>query len=373
MTERQTQRKILFLFFGIVATVLGLYFSDICADGIRKGIELSVNRLIPSLFPFMVISDMIVDTGACDLLSRSLCRPIARMFKVSCEGALCFLLGMLFGFPIGITSAIAIYRDGKIDRSELLRLSLFISAPSPAFFISAVGEGLFGSAKFGLLLYAISLLNAILIGIASRGFFKSEKGIYFASRLVAKREKEETKEKNAFIRAVISSARALFSISAFVVFFSMVGELIDKALSLLGFGKTVSALLYGFFEMTGGVARASSLGIEGAPIAAAILGFSGISVACQLAYLGSDIKIRGYLIAKLFCAGAGYLFCRAAVRFFFEAGELSGKSVESFLLYRESALTRAVFVLFVFGCFLAIRGERGKILKKYLQSNKKSV
>lgn len=373
MTERRSDRKILFLFFGMIAVVLGFYYSEICSVGIKKGIELSVNRLIPSLFPFMVISEIIVDTGACEVLSSSVCRPLAKIFKISNEGALSFLLGMLFGFPIGISSAIGLYRDGKIDRCELLRLSLFISAPSPAFFISAVGEGLFGSLTFGVMIYIISLINAFLIGIASRHFFKKEKGHYFYLRSTAKKEKREDHEKNAFIRAVTSSARALFSISAFVVFFSMIGELIDEIFASFGLGKALSALLYGAFEMTGGVAKAATLGFDGAPIAAAILGFSGISIACQLAYIGSDIKLGGYIIAKLFCAASSFLMCFAALRFFFEENELSGKSVESFVLYRENLLTQAVFALFLCALFISLRGEKSKILKKYLQNFKKSV
>ena len=158
MTKGITRRQILLLICSVFAIALGLKYSELCAEGVRKGIELSVNKLIPSLFPFMVISEITVATSACKPLLKIFAKPLSKIFNISTEGALPFLLGMLFGFPIGIKTAISLYESGKIDRSELIRLSLFTSIPSPAFFISAVGEGLFGSTMLGLTLYLIALL-----------------------------------------------------------------------------------------------------------------------------------------------------------------------------------------------------------------------
>ena len=223
MTKGITRRQILLLICSVFAIALGLKYSELCAEGVRKGIELSVNKLIPSLFPFMVISEIIVATSACKPLLKIFAKPLSKIFNISTEGALPFLLGMLFGFPIGIKTAISLYESGKIDRSELIRLSLFTSIPSPAFFISAVGEGLFGSTMLGLTLYLIALFGSIIVGIACRSLFLSERGVYFASYTSIKNSRVTS---NSFTSAVTSSARALVAVSTFVVFFSMVGEVI---------------------------------------------------------------------------------------------------------------------------------------------------
>ena len=228
MHESRMQRQILFLICSIFTLALGLRYSELCAEGVRRGIELSVNKLIPSLFPFMVIAELIVSTNACGLLSKMVAKPFGKAFNISSDGVLPFLLGMLFGFPIGIKSAISLYENGKIDRSELIRLSLFTSIPSPAFFISAVGEGLFGSAVFGTFLYAVAVFGSVVIGIFCRSFFKSESGVYFTL------QKQNNGATGAgFVAAVSSSALSLISVSAFVVFFSMINEVLNYFFELV--------------------------------------------------------------------------------------------------------------------------------------------
>ena len=357
MTKEGTRREKLFLFCSVVALVLGLRYSELCAEGVRYGIELSLNKLIPSLFPFMVIAEIILSTNACHILSRLFAKPFFRVFKISGEGALPFLLGMLFGFPIGIKSAITLYESGKIDESELCRLSLFTSIPSPAFFISAVGEGLFGSARLGALIYLIALLGSVLIGVLCRSAFADLKGVYCATKKQSLRASGVS-----LASAVTSSATSLISISAFVVFFSMVSEVLKHFLDLLPLSKVLEVCLLGSLEMTGGAALASTLGANGAPLAAAILGFSGISVLCQLVSIckGHNLPIIPYIFSKLFLAGIEFLLALAATRLFPSLLNITSPSAPSFLLYREGGVSCALLAFFVCACFGALL-ERKRI------------
>lgn len=361
MTERVARRQILFLICSIFAICLGLRFSELCAQGVRYGIELSVNKLIPSLFPFMVIAELIVNTNACSLLSIIFSKPFSRLFNISPEGVLPFLLGMLFGFPIGIKSAISLYECGKIDRSELIRLSLFTSIPSPAFFISAVGEGLFGSAAFGVTLYFISLLGSILVGFFCRSFFASERGLYFALR-----KQDSGATGGGFVSAVTSSAAALISVSAFVIFFSMISEVLKYFFELIALDEFLGVCILGFLEMTGGAALASGLGEAGAPLAAAILGFSGVSVLCQFVSIGKEhnLPIMPYLLSKLFLASFEFLLSFAALNWFSEMLKISEPCAPSFILYRENRLSLALFALFACACFMAMSEGKRTFLRK---------
>ena len=361
MTERVEKRQIIFLICSIFALVLGLKYSELCAEGVRYGIELSVNKLIPSLFPFMVMAELIVNTNACGLLSKILSKPFSKVFNISPEGVLPFLLGMLFGFPIGLKSAISLYESGKIDRSELKRLSLFTSIPSPAFFISAVGEGLFGSSVFGLTLYLIALLGSIIIGIVCRSLFESECGIYFTLR------KQNNGATGAgFVSAVTSSATSLIYVSAFVICFSMISEVLKYFFELIAIDEFLGVFILGTLEMTGGAALASGFGEAGAPLAAAILGFSGISVLCQFVSIGKehDLPIMPYLLSKLFLAAIEFLLSLAILKRFSDILKISEPCAPSFVLYRENRLSLALFALFVCACFMAMSEGKRTFLRK---------
>lgn len=363
MTEKRGAYRIIFLICAVFAITAGLAYSELCAEGVRSGIELAVTRLIPSLFPFMVIADIIINTDALFLLEKTLGGLFAKLFSLSREGASAFLLGALFGFPAGIRSAIGLYEDGRIDYSELKRLFLFASMPSPAFFISAVGEGLFGSLSLGFALYLCSLATNIFIGVATRGLFLSSRGDFFCAR---GRGERSARGENAFISAVTSSARALFSISAFVVFFSMLSEVLELFLSYFGMGESLFALLFGAMEMTGGVARASALGERGVPLVAAILGFSGLSVFCQMLSItrGHSLPVGAYLISKLVCASFGFLSSLLLIQLFGEQFKIGEASLPSFALYRENNLTLVLFAFFLCASFMALREEKTKIFKK---------
>ena len=363
MTERIGRRRILFLICALLALIFGLRYSELCAEGVRYGIELSVNKLIPSLFPFMVISELIISTDACSLITKIVSKPFSKIFKMTSEGAMPFLLGMLFGFPIGIRSAITLYENGKIDKRDLTRLSLFTSIPSPAFFISAVGEGLFGSALFGVALYLIALLGSLLIGIFSYPFFENMRGEYFSLQ-----RKTQEVNGNGFIFAVTSSTQTLISVCSFVVFFSMLSEVAKYFLTFLPISEKISLCLIGALEMTGGAALASSLGKDGAPLAAAILGFSGISVLCQFIAICKHhrLPIMPYILSKLFLAALELLLSILVLHCFAEIITIKEPCAPSFLLYRESRLSIALFSLFACSCFIALNEEKRKIFGKAL-------
>lgn len=363
MTKEVKRRQFLFLICSIFTVVLGLKYSSLCAEGVRRGIELSTSKLIPSLFPFMVIAELIVSTNACELLSRALSKPFSKIFKISREGALPFLLGMLFGFPIGIRSAISLYEGGKIDKSELIRLSLFTSIPSPAFFISAVGEGLFGSAALGLIFYLIALLGSIIIGIFCRSLYANQKGIYFLGSAPSKKASSA-----GFVSAVSTSALSLISVSAFVVFFSMISEVLKYFFNVISFNKILGICILGALEMTGGAALASTLGELGAPLAAAILGFSGISVLCQFISIEKEHKlpIMPYLLSKMLLAALEFLFSLVIINKFSDIIKISEPCAPSFILYRESKLSIALFALFACATFIGLYERKRTFFRKAL-------
>ncbi|MBO7303571.1 MAG: hypothetical protein J6U68_05245 [Clostridia bacterium] len=360
MTEKATGRQILFIICSFFAIFLGLRYSELCAEGIKRGIELSVNKLIPSLFPSMVIAEVMINGGACETLAKRIAKPFSHIFKISSEGALPFLLGMLFGFPIGVKSAVTLYERGDIDKRELWRLSIFTSIPSPAFFISAVGEGLFGSAPFGIMLYLCALTTAIAVGIASRFLFTDGEGEYFCVRRTI------LEERKSFTEAVSSSAETLISISAFVVFFSAIGRVLEEFFEHIALNETASTLILGSLEMTSGATSAATLGEKGAPLAAAILGFSGISVLCQFisAFGKHKAPILPYLLSKLVFASTLFLCSSIALHFFGNTIGITSPSAPSFLLYQETDLSTALFALFLCACFIALNRRKRSFFEK---------
>jgi hypothetical protein len=152
----------------------------------------------------------------------------------------------------------------------------------------------------------------------------------------------------------------MLCVCAFVIFFSAVSGVIEHVVALCGASHRLSVLLLGFLEMTGGVSAASALPTHVAPIAAAaITGWSGLSVAFQLGGLcgDRDISLKPYFISKAFCALLNAATVALVLSLLGGIDSLGASTHASLFLPVGSALAPLWLSLFIGGC-VAIRPRR---------------
>ena len=283
--------------FGIFLLCLLLVNADTAMDGVRRGLTLCTETLIPSLFPFLVLSELLVVVGAGAALGRWLGRPVGALFGISANAAVSVLLGAVCGFPVGTTTAVSLYERGEISERELRRLVLFVNNPSSGFLIGAVGKALVGSAGAGAALYGITLLSAALVGVGTRVIFgRAGEGSALpgsGTRTLTTKDLTESVRRGFF---------SLLSVCAFVLFFSCVVACLTPPLASLGAPPLLCAALCGLLELTSGVGAA----VTALPPALAFrataffASFSGLSVALQIfsAADGKGLRLAPYLLAK---------------------------------------------------------------------------
>ena len=83
----------------------------------RRGIELCLASVIPALFPFFVVSSLLVSLGA-GRAARILERPFRALFRCGGAGAAAFLLGMLGGYPVGAATVASLVRQGDVSPAD---------------------------------------------------------------------------------------------------------------------------------------------------------------------------------------------------------------------------------------------------------------
>ena len=153
--------------------ILILRNSDAAVEYMGRGLTLCAKTVIPSLFPFMVISELLVSSGAGEALGRLFSRMMRRIFGISGAGASALFLGSMCGFPVGAKTAVSLYDRGVISRSECQHLFTFTCNPSSAFLITAVGVSLYDSRALGVTLYCVVLGCGLLTGFLARFFLRS--------------------------------------------------------------------------------------------------------------------------------------------------------------------------------------------------------
>lgn len=256
--------------------VLLLFLCDIkyASEALTRGMRISVLNVIPSLFPLMVASDLLSKANT----------------KGGSYSALLF--GWIFGSPICALQAKQMYLKDRISLTEYEMLCCIGTLPSIGFYLGICGN-MFGS-RYALTLYFTSIVSALIC----RCVVFRDVSIRYNS------PKEVSDEQNENIICTLSSSlkhgteRSLTIISC-ISFFYMISSCLTKSIK----NEILKAMIFGFFEFSGGCGLCASLDGEiGYVICSMILSFSGISVFMQIQGIVQDknakIGCGKYLLSR---------------------------------------------------------------------------
>jgi len=351
VTKRRAS-ALLFLFLLFTLIVLFLANAAAVGAGVKRGLSLCTGRILPSLFPFLVLSELFVLSGAGETLSCLLSLPMQRIFGLSGKGATALLLGMLCGLPVATSTAVSLYRENEMTKEELHRLLLFGNMPGLGFVVSGVGIGLFGSLTAGLLLFSFCLISTTVCGLflfltMGRGNTVKQDAHTPAAPLPIAR---------LFTEAVTRAGRSLLVIFAFVIFFSALSACMTSLLAAKGGHTTLSALLGGMLEMTGGIFSTAALHPRSAFLLTAfLLGFSGFSVFLQIFSIAGENAPSPALFLLIRCLVGAFHYLLARLSLLFFSPTLTGSVNAMVSTNTRPWLYLAVLVLLIILLFIRIK------------------
>ena len=292
----------LFGAFSAFCLALILKNTEAAVQYVTRGLLLCARAVIPSLFPFMVLSELIVSSGAAQRIPSPLVAPFRRLFGLPSAGVCAVLLGLLCGFPVGARCILSAYKAGYLSSDEAERALTCSSPPSSAFLIGAVGVSLWSNRRFGTALYCVVLAVSLLTGILAN-LLKKDKPPKPPLALPFQASPQVQSPAKQFCAAIASSVQGILSVCAYVVFFSAVTGTLNLVLGKYSVPQFFSAALGCVLEISGGISQASALGspLHGAYLCAFAAGWSGLSVHCQMLSVcdKSGLSLRPYLLSKL--------------------------------------------------------------------------
>ncbi len=318
-----------------------LLYPQSALQAAREGLTLCANVIIPSLFPFFVLSGLAVELGMAQHLGRLLEGVMRPLFRVDGVGACALVLGFVGGYPVGARTAISLYRSGQLSRLQTQRLLAFCNNSGPAFILGVVGAGVFSSSGVGLVLYLVHMAASVCVGLLFRFYGGREPA---GQRPCGGTPLRTVRFSAAFTASVAQALSSILSICAFVVLFAVVVRLLTLSGALtftarllaillhpLGVDERQTALLLsGLLEVTSGVTSLSSGSAAHVSMAAFMLGWAGLSVHCQvLSFLAdSDLSSGTYLTGKALHAALCALFTGLLTRLFPFPQPVSGYLVQ---------------------------------------------
>ena len=293
MTTEVKKRFPLSIFISFMAFGLFMTISFLLSDDISKyvlsGFSFSVKVILPTVFPFMIFSDL---ASHCFSFEKSsfFSNIFMKLFKINPIGISSFMSGISGGFPIGAKNSLKLYNNGKISKCECERLMSFSNLPSPAYVITALGIGITGSFRNGVTLYLCVLTSSIITG-------------YFIGI------NKTFSQKNDFINeqkySFISSSKEAISASTNTVFFVSFFSGVCGVLASLPIGNGIKAILISITEIGDGSLYISEYcnidSFFSFVLISFSLSFSGLCVLSQTLALAKEnnVSLKNLLFYKL--------------------------------------------------------------------------
>lgn len=284
-----TNKRLFSTASAVFAAIFILLFSESVKSGVKYGLSLCADSLVPSLFLFCTAALFAVKCGAVELLGKILSPISAPLFGLNGFETGVWLISSVAGYPVGARLLSELYEEGRITLARARKMLTFCSGAGPAFVISAVGETVLRSRADGkrlllILLIANCLSAAIARFIPDRFFGDEHKTI------------QKTSHGNVscsgvaemFVTSVSDAGKTMLGICFFTVFFSGV----TFGISALPFKSAIR--FTELLEITNGIQKLTRTDIVKA---AFLLGFGGISVIFQIATSAESIRPRLSVLA----------------------------------------------------------------------------
>lgn len=340
-------------FIGIALSVSGLLvFPKEASDGIKAGLSLIGSDILPSLFPFIVISAYVCENKLIHKLALFFDKFTKRIFKTNGYGIIAFILGVIGGYPVGAKIIHDYYLTGKLTQNEAERLFYWCINPSPAFTVTAVGLLMMGNINIGGVIYISCILSSLTIGIFCR---------FLSDDTTAKKMDFSVPQKAdaSFVKALSSGTEAMLGICGWVLIFSAFSYVV----SALPLNESIKLFIKSISEVTTGCSTAieSRLPVE---VVTAVIGFGGFAVICQISSFAFSCNVK---LSRLVCSrviGSSfsvvyYALITKAFPQYTEAAVVIGTESNNFILYKS--IPAAILLLIMCALLILEVDNRKKV------------
>lgn len=290
------------------------------------GIRVWFNIIFPSLFPFLIGSELLVNLGVVNFLGMLL-EPVMRpIFKVPGCGSFPFIMSITSGYPVGSKIVAELYNKKMCSRTEAQRLLSFCSTSGPLFMMGAVGIGMLNTKISGIIIALSHYLGALTVGFLFR-FYKhkeEKKTITFDTdkkraikTLIESLGREKRPLGLLLSDCIRNSINTIFMIGGFIILFSVIIKLITLsgiidilsrallvALSPFNINNSLlKPIASGFMEITIGsklIASSEALLQQKIIALCGIIAWGGFSIHAQVSGMisSTDLKVSTYILSK---------------------------------------------------------------------------
>lgn len=298
------------LFLTLVFLALLFMFPSLSVKGAKEGLLLWFNTIIPTLFPFILITNLLRELDGIKFFQKIFGHFIQKLFKTFPNSSYPVIAGLLCGYPIGAKTIADTYDGGYITLEEANYLLTFCNNPSPMFIINfIILTNLKDTAlivPFFIIIYLSTYLSA---KIHYFYYWHKKSSIKVKPQDIIKAAEYSEDKSGFFDRCIIDSFELLCKIGGYLMLFSIFNQYISSIPIL---NETHKIIISGILEQTTGLAKLgqSTLDITiKIVLSITITCFGGLAITAQTYSVihNKGLSIKKYLIGKILNAFLAFI------------------------------------------------------------------
>ena len=347
--------------------LLGLLFlfPERGVQGALAGLRSCATRLIPALYPFLIVCPMAATSAGLQMAGR-LFRPYLRLLGIEpSQAGAAMLTGLLGGFAPAGQCLGHLYRKGALSPRDTQVLLVAVAGAGPGFVVNSVGFLMLGSSPLGWVLITSQFGAGLVCGAATAAILKK------APQTPRVHLPSPPATEPSFPAALREGTRSMLALCGTVVFFQC---LLHLLLPFFPPRPALRALTASLLEITSGCQTAAQLpGLSAVYGCCAALSLLSGSVFLQLrAILPEELSLRPLLWSRLLHLPLSLSILRVALLFLPEQAEQAASNTAPALILQTRARPDAALLLFAVCCLALWRLQRASG-RAALQANGKQV
>lgn len=269
--------------------------------GAKEGLTLWFGTVLPNLFPFILITNILTYLNGLEYLSKLFALPFKKLFGVRASCCYSIFIGFFCGYPMGAKAIADSLDQHLITRSEAEYLLAFCNNVSPIYIINYIILASFkdnGLLKpLLVILLAAPVIYSFIYRLGRRFYFSKPdtEPIHIMSA------GNKAQSPSMMDSCIMSTFELMWKIGGYIIFFSILGQLISQLPIRI---PVLKLFLIGTMEMTIGIAHIcnSALPLTTQIVLVCILStFGGLSTTGQTYSIinAQGLSVKKYSLHKI--------------------------------------------------------------------------
>ncbi len=265
-----------------------------------QGLKIWANIVLPSLFVFFFLTNLLVQLKSSRKLLNVLDKPFNKIYKTNSNSGYIFLMSIISGYPIGAKLIEEFYNNGLMSFSDAKKTISFCSTSGPMFILGSVALQMFGNYKLGLIVLLSHIVATLLNGLLYKSIgTKNEQKKSYKQNLNPEKSLNEIMYDSIISILMIGGYITIcFTLLEFVI-----SSQIFKYLSNVFDLKLFETITKGVIELTNGCVSLSNSNCDiktTCVVLSSLISFGGLSIHLQSQIFLKKIGItyRFFLLTK---------------------------------------------------------------------------